>query len=126
MHEVDLQHLIMSAGDFSGAHSFFDDAKARGVFSSGFPIGPREGGAVIDFGNAIQLECFIDFKLPSGVVLPFVPLPLDGAVVHDIGRKREVALWEIENCLRRRCRCKSRPTGWRLTSPIVRALLRAG
>ena len=120
MHEVD--HLMMNAGETSGVHRFFDAAKAQALYASRFPIGER-GGAMIDFGRAVVVECYLPFKLPSGLELPYVPLPLNGEIVHDIGRKKDIALWELEACKSGYCRCKSRPTGWRLTRPIVRALL---
>ena len=120
MHEVD--HLMMTAGVSSGGHRSFDESKLQALYTTTFPTG-RRGGALIEFGNAIVLECFLPYKEP-GLVLPFVPYPFDGRdVVHDIGRKREVTVSELDACALGRCRCDSRPTGWRLTRPIVRALL---
>lgn len=52
-----------------------------------------------------------------------LPLPLNGEIIHDIGRKKEVAPWELEACERGSCRCKGRPTGWRLNRAIMRAIL---
>lgn len=120
MHEVD--HLMMNAGGSSGVHRYFDEAKMQTLYATTFPVGPR-GGALIDFGNAVVLECCLPYKEPDGSVLPFMPYPLSGDIVHDIGRKKEVAPWELDACTTGRCRCISRPTGWRLTRPIVRALL---
>jgi hypothetical protein len=115
-------HLMMNAGESSGVHRFFDEKKAQALYATHFPTGER-GGAIIDFGNAIALECYMPYEEPNGLVLPFMPMPLRGAIVHDIGRRKQVAPRELEACERGRCRCKSRPTGWRLTRPIVRALL---
>lgn len=42
MHEVD--HLMMNAGGVSGVHRFFDQAKARALYASHFPVGERGGG----------------------------------------------------------------------------------
>ena len=69
------------------------------------------------------MECYLPYKEPDGFTLPFMPLPLDGSIIHDIARKKEVAPWELEACERGHCRCNSRPTGWRLVRPIVRAML---
>ena len=121
MHEVD--HLMMKAGGVSGVHRYFDETKLQALYASTFPIGPR-GGALIDFGNAIVLECHLPYKEPSGLILPFVPLPFTGRdIVHDIGRKKEVTRRELENCEHGYCQCTNRPTGWQLTRPIVRAML---
>jgi hypothetical protein len=122
MHEVD--HLMMTAGGSSGRHhTFFDEAKAQTLYATTFPIGPR-GGALIPVGNAVTLECWLPYKEPSGFTLPFVPMPFTGReIVHDIGRKKAVAPWQLEACEVGSCRCTSRPTGWRLTRPVVRALL---
>jgi len=121
MHEVD--HTMMNAGGLSGVHRFFDEAKMEGLYATTFAVGPR-GGAIVPVGNAITLECWLPYKDGSGITLPFLPMPLSGReVVHDIGRKKAVARWELEACESGRCRCTARPTGWRLTRPIVRALL---
>ena len=40
-----------------------------------------------------------------------------------IGRKRAVTRREKSVCEKDVCRCDRRPTGWRFTRPIVRALL---
>jgi hypothetical protein len=101
--------------------SFFDEALVRGAFSRTFPVGPR-GGALIDFGNAITLECFLPYTTRT-LRLRFVPMPLVGEIIHDIGRRRSVSSAEVEQCLRGRCACNRRPTGWQLTRPIVRAML---
>jgi len=119
----DEDHLMMSAGGFSGVHPFFDEAKVQALYATSFPIGPRRG-AMIDLGNAVVVESWLPYREPSGLVLPFVPMPFTGReIVHDIGRKQTVERWELEACERRQCRCASRPTGWLITRPIVRALL---
>src|ERR1051326_1746677 len=122
MSEVD--HLILDAGGNLGVHRFFDAAKAQDFYTSRFEVGER-GGAMIDFGNAIVLECFVPYlHEETGDTLPFMPLPLTGReIIHDIGRKRAVTRREREACEGGVCHCDSRPTGWRLTRPIVRALL---
>lgn len=115
--------LLLNAAEFSGVHHHFDEAKMRALYTTTFPIGPR-GGALIDFGNAIVLECHLPYKEPGGLVLPFMPYPFTGReIVHDIGRKREVRPWELDACAGGYCRCSTRPTGWRITRPIARALL---
>ncbi|HEY0161016.1 MAG TPA: hypothetical protein VGF28_27290 [Thermoanaerobaculia bacterium] len=122
MHEVD--HLVMTGGSSSAGQyrRFFEAAKAQALYATSFPVGPR-GGAMIDFGNAITLECYLPYKEDGELVLPLMPLPLIGSIVHDIGRKRRVSRAELERCVQGSCRCKSRPIGWRLTRPIVRAML---
>jgi hypothetical protein len=119
MHELD--QLVMTSGVSSGTPSFFEEAIRRGRFARAFPVGAR-GGALIDFGNAITLECYVPFE-QGKLRLRFLPMPLDGGVVHDIGRKRRIQPAVIDRCLNGSCRCKRAPTGWRLTRPIVRAML---
>ena len=86
------------------------------AFPTEFDLGPR-GGAIIDFGNLIRLECLLFFvDEETGSVLPWLPMPLDGQVIHDLSRSGRAA------CEAGTCAC-GRPTGWRLTRPILRALL---
>lgn len=121
MHEVD--QLVMHGGGTSVVHPFFDAMTARRLYETRFPTGPR-GGALISFGNAITLECFLPYEEPDGTVWPLMPMPLTGReIIHDIGRKKAVMPWELDACLRGACRCSARPRGWLLTRPIVRALL---
>jgi len=120
MHEVD--HLMMTAGDSSGGHHFFDETKEHALYAASYPVGPR-GGAMIDLGRAVELECFAHYRDDAGT-LPFVPMPFDGAtLLHDIGRKKDVDPREIERCKAGMCRCDSYPTGWVLPRPAIRALL---
>jgi hypothetical protein len=122
MHEVD--HIVLGIGGSTAAPRFFDTSKAQAFYASYFEVGDR-GGAMIDFGNAIVLECYVPYLHEvTGDNLPFMPLPLTGRdIIHDIGRKRAVTRREREACERGVCRCTSRPTGWRLTRPILRAML---
>jgi hypothetical protein len=86
------------------------------AFPTEFELGPR-GGAIIDFGNLIRLECLLFFvDEETGSVLPWLPMPLDGQVIHDLSRSDRAA------CGAATCACP-RPTGWRLTRPILRVLL---
>jgi hypothetical protein len=78
--------------------------------------GPR-GGAMIDFGNLIKIECFVPFfDRETGEFDALMPMPLDGSVVHDLERSTRSA------CETGECRCDC-PTGWRLTRPIIRSVL---
>lgn len=122
MSEID--HLALCAGDLSSTEGYFDVTTARMLYTSQFPIGPR-GGAMIDFGRAIVLECLAPYTMEkTGRTIPFMPLPLDGrTVIHDIGRTNAAKHWNVEACLSGICRCTNRPSGWRLTKPIIRAML---
>jgi hypothetical protein len=122
MSEID--HLALGAGDLSGTEGYFDATTARMLYASEFPIGPR-GGAMIDFGRAIVLECLAPYTIEkTGRTIPFMPLPLNGrTVIHDIGRTNAAKDWNVDACLRGTCRCTDRPSGWRLTKPIIRAML---
>src|SRR6185503_16789452 len=92
------------------------------LYASRLPVGPR-GGAMIDFGRAVVLECFAPFRDETGE-LPFVPMPFDGAtLLHDIGRKKNLDPWEVESCTRGVCRCDDYPSGWVLPRAAVRAVL---
>jgi hypothetical protein len=85
-------------------------------FPTEWVLGPR-GGAIIDFGNMIRLETWLFFAdAETDSVLPWIPMPLDGQVIHDCGQSRR------ERCEDGTCGCGA-PTGWRLTRPILRALL---
>ena len=84
-----------------------------GTYRSSFERGPR-GGAMIQFGR-IRLECFVPY-LDDEFDLPFMPMELDGSPVHDQVRSTD------DECSSGRCGC-DRPTGWRLTRPILRAIL---
>lgn len=122
MHEVDLQHLVMNAGEISGVHRYFDEAKLQALYTTTYPVGPS-GGAMIDFGRAVVLECFLPYRDDAGT-LPFVPMPFDGTtLLHDVGRKRDIDAREIERCKAGMCRCDMYPTGWVLPRPAARALL---
>lgn len=92
-------------------------------YTTTFPRG-RRGGAIIDFGRAVVLEVFLPFvDDTTGEILPFCPMPLVGDIVHDIGRKKEIDPRELDACQRGACCCDGRPTGWRITPAIARALL---
>lgn len=110
------------AGDFSGVRQFFSPEALQRVYSTEFDRGPR-GGALIPFGNAITLECFLPFEEPDGISLPFMPMTLTGSIVHDVGKKKAAKPYEVEACETGRCDCSDRPTGWIITRPIARALL---
>jgi len=120
MHEVD--HLMMNAGGSSGVHHYFDEAKMQALYTTSFRVGPR-GGAMIDFGRAVELECFAPYSDDAGM-LPFAPMPFDGStLLHDIGRKKDIDPYEIERCKTGRCRCDTYTTGWVLPRAAIRALL---
>jgi|GEM_PF-3292530 len=120
MHEV--EHVMMNAGDSSGVHRFFDAAKAQALYASRFPIGPR-GGAMIDFGRAVVLECFVPYR-DDFVTLPFLPMSFCGTtLLHNAGCKKDIDPREIERCKIGLCRCDMYPTGWVLPRPVIRALL---
>jgi len=120
MHEVD--HLMMNAGDSSGVHHFFDETKAKALYATSYPVGPRRG-AMIDLGRAVVLECFAPYRDDAGT-LPFVPMPFDGTtLLHDIGRRKDLDPREIERCKAGLCDCDTYPTGWVLPRAAVRALL---
>ena len=79
MSEID--HLVLGAGEVSSTEGYFDATTARMLYASEFPIGPR-GGAMIDFGRAIVLECLAPYTIEkTGRTIPFMPLPLDGRTV---------------------------------------------
>jgi hypothetical protein len=59
--------------DLAGKRAFRDEANAHAFYATSSPIGPC-GGALIDFGRAIVLECYVPCKLPAGLELPYVPL----------------------------------------------------
>ena len=86
----------------------------RGAYTESFEVGPRDG-AMIDFGNLIRLECFFPFE-GFGLSLPFLPMPLDDEVIHDLERSSQ------EECLEDLCHCP-RLSGWFLNLPILRAVL---
>jgi hypothetical protein len=89
---------------------------ARSSYTTGFERGPR-GGAMIDFGDLIKLECYLPYvDRASGELLPFMPMPLSGEKVHDLSKSDRRA------CEQGLCSCE-RPTGWQLTRPILRAML---
>ena len=112
-------------GSSSAVRQYLEAVKQRVPYTPTFPVGNR-GGAMIDFGNAIVLECALPFiEDATGEAYPFMPLPLDGSIVHDICRKKAIEPWELKACTTGFCRCDSRPTGWVLTRAIVRALLSA-
>jgi hypothetical protein len=108
-------------GSLPDIQTYLRALKSGTPYEPVFPRGPR-GGAVIDFGRAITLECFLPYE-ESGELYPFMPMPLLGDVVHDIGRTKDALRWELDACMRGMCRCDDRPTGWKLTRPILRALL---
>jgi hypothetical protein len=98
--------------------SYLRTVGARSPYVPNFPVGPR-GGALIDFGELITLECFLPYEDENtGEILPFLPMPLTGDRVHDVQRS------DPELCLKGECACE-RPVGWQLTRPIIRALLGA-
>jgi hypothetical protein len=95
--------------------SFLESLRLRSPYVPTFPIGPR-GGALIDFGDLITLECFLPYEeTKSGEILPFLPMPLTGERIHDVLRS------DPELCLKGECSCE-RPVGWQLTKPIIRVL----
>lgn len=94
--------------------AYLDALRARTPYEFTFERGPR-GGAMLDFGGLVRLECFVPYVDAEGI-LPFAPMALAGDVVHDIERSER---WL---CEARLCDCE-RPTGWKLTKPILRALL---
>lgn len=114
----------MDAGASRGVHSSYGEATTNLIYASRFPVGER-GGALIDFGRAIVLECFAPYvNDTSGETIPFCPMPFHGdRVIHDIGRMKDIHPTHLENCQSGMCRCDSRPSGWLLTRPIIRALL---
>jgi hypothetical protein len=93
---------------------YLEAFRSRRPYVLEFPRGPR-GGAVIDFGNMIRLECFLPYFDEEGA-LPFAVMPLDGSAVHDLERSERVL------CESGSCNCE-RPTGWKVTMPILRQLL---
>lgn len=96
---------------------YLGDIARQQAFPSGFARGPR-GGAMVDFGSLIVLECYLPFvDEERGDILPFVPMPLTGQLMHDVA-KSDRRLCEV-----RLCRCDDRPEGWYLTRPILRAML---
>lgn len=112
-----------NGGSSPAVRQYLEAIQQRVPYTPTFPVGNR-GGAMIDFGRAVILECALPFIEDStGEAYPFVPLPLNGSIVHDAGRKKEIDPWQLEACTKGFCRCDSRPTGWVLTRPIVRALL---
>lgn len=92
---------------------YLDSVARQSPYAATFEHGPR-GGAMIAFGR-VKLECFLPFD-NGDELLPFVPMPLDGSVVHDDVRPSE------KECNAGTCGC-DRPTGWRLTRPILRGML---
>jgi hypothetical protein len=122
MHVVDLQHLVMNAGNFSGVHRFFDESKLQALYATTFPFGPS-AGAMIDFGRAGVLECF----------LPYSRRRRNAAVRSHALRRQDAPsrCWpqeghrraEIERCKAGMCRCDMYPAGWVLPRPAACALL---
>jgi hypothetical protein len=93
------------------------------LYTLTFRKGPR-GGALLDLGDGNELECFLPFvDDTSGDLVPYMPMELDGSVVHDPGRGKTAESWMIEECERGSCNCDSRPRGWKLTRPLIRGLL---
>lgn len=117
MSEVD---QMVNAGESPGVHRIINES----LYETKFATGPR-GGALINFGRGIILESFVPYvEEKTGETYPFMPLPLTGRdIIHDIGRKKDISRWELDACERGTCRCDSRPSGWRLNRPIVRAML---
>ena len=100
----------------SAIRKYLETVRRQTPYVVSFPIGPR-GGAMIDFGDMIVIECFLPYvDDETGEVLPFVPMPLGGDKVHDLSKSNRAV------CEAGLCACE-RPTGWRLTRPILRALL---
>lgn len=96
---------------------YLADVAERKEFLSGLERGPR-GGAMIDFGSLIVLECYLPFvREQSGDNLPLVPMELTGELVHDLAKSSR------EACEAGLCDCDDRPEGWILTRPILRAML---
>ena len=116
-------YAAMRAGDGPGAHRFARPDILEGLYASRFPVGPN-GGALIDLGRAVVLECLVEYVVPTTKkVLAYVPRPFDGTtVVHDL-RATTVRPEDVAACKAGRCDCDSRPTGWVLTRPILRAIL---
>lgn len=116
-------YAAMRVGGAPGAHRFARPDILDGLYASRFPVGPN-GGALIDFGRAVVLECLFSYVVPTTKkVLAYVPRPFDGTtIVHDL-RATTVRPEDIAACKAGRCDCDSRPTGWVLTRPILRALL---
>jgi hypothetical protein len=107
---------LNAAAAVSAIQRYLTVLKREVPFGTAFPRGPR-GGAMITFGQLMTLECFLPYEdEESGDLLPFVPMPLIGETVHDAKAP------DRDECEAGRCAC-DRPTGWRLTRPILRALL---
>lgn len=95
--------------------SYLQALRTRSPYVPSFSVGPR-GGAMIDFGELIVLECFLPYEdEQSGEILPFLPMPLRGERVHDVLRS-DPAL-----CMRGECDCQA-PVGWEITRPIIRVM----
>lgn len=122
MHELD-HALMANVGALPDVRDYLAAIAARSPYALSFPRG-ENGGAMVDFGRAVVLECFVPYTAEgTRRVSPFMPRPFDGrTVVHDL-RGTIVSLEEIAACKAGRCDCDSRPTGWILTKPILRALL---
>lgn len=107
--------VVGSEESYSPAlRAYLDSLRARTPYTFTFDEGPR-GGAMLDFGNLIRLECYVPYVDAEGA-LPFAPMPLLGEAVHDVERSHRSA------CEAGLCECE-RPVGWKLTKPILRALL---
>jgi hypothetical protein len=103
----------------SAIRKYLEAVRRQTPYVVTFAIGPR-GGAMIDFGDLITLECFLPYEdEKSGKILPFVPMPLNGERVHDVLRS------DRERCMTGECDCDA-PVGWQLTRPIVRTVLGVG
>lgn len=109
MSEVD-ELLVTNVRDTPDVRDYLAAVEARSPYALSFPVGPR-GAALVNFGRAIVLECFVPYVIPaSRKRLALMPLPLIGQVIHDL-RETVVDPDDVELCLAGRCTCDSRPTG---------------
>lgn len=122
MHELD-ELVMTNVGSLPDVRDYLAAVAARSPYTMSFPTG-EHGGALLDLGRAIIVECFVPYVIPNTrKILPFMPRPFDGrAVVHDL-RDTIVRPENVERCKTGRCNCDSKPTGWVLTRPILRAIL---
>lgn len=96
--------------------------RERREYTQTFPVGAR-GGALVDLGGGNSLECFAPWEdKREGLLLPLMPMPL-ATLVHDPGHGKPPEAWMVEACEKGLCSCDSRPTGWKLTRPLIRAML---
>lgn len=122
MHEVD-HELMANVGALPDVRDFLAAVAARSPYAMSFPTG-EHGGAMLDLGRGVILECLLPYVVQgTRKVLPFMPRPFDGCtIVHDL-RETIVRPEDVAACKARRCDCDSKPTGWVLTRPILRAIL---